>query len=202
MSLYTAWQARSAGPSGPDIEVSMLRVMVAGTVTAYLAWFYGRHGGPWTPQEERVMWGLAAWLLVAAGLLALNWVLPKPAVWRRALGILLDVVMVTTALYIQDARGFAVAPIYLFVIFSSGFRFGRAYLFLAQVLSIAGWMIFAGYASWWDYRPDVAGDWLIALVVLPLYVSVCFGRFDAARVAAEQALKECVDTRRVGVEAH
>lgn len=185
MSLLAAWQARYAGPSRSDLDVSGLRVVLAITTMTYLAWFYSRHGGPLTAAQARVMWGVAAWLVVAISLLAIAWVLPKPQTWRRALGILVDVVVVTAALYLQDARGFMLAPLYLFLIFSSGFHFGRGYLLLAQGLSIVGWVVFATYASWWDYRPDVAAGWLMALLVLPIYVSVCVGRITAARAVAD-----------------
>jgi hypothetical protein len=49
---------------------------------------------------------------------------------------------------------------------------------------------------WWQHEPGVFLGWMFAMIVLPFYVSVLVVRINAARVKAEEALKECIERER------
>jgi hypothetical protein len=60
---------------------------------------------------------------------------------RRIFGIVADNAVNAAFLLLYGEAGAYVFGIYLFVTFSNGFRYGRQYLRISQVLSIAGFLI-------------------------------------------------------------
>jgi two-component system sensor histidine kinase RpfC len=198
MSLKAAWQARISAPSRPELEQAILRITVLSIVTLYVLWFVNRHAPPWLEDQKILVAGLAGWLVLAMGIFAAVWTWPAANGPRRFLGMLADVGAITFGLFLAGSLGAFLVSLYLLIIFGNGFRYGRAYLHVCQFLCLTGLVLVVSMVPWWQYEREVAAGWMISIVVLPLYVAVLAGRIDAARVKAEEALKECVERERRG----
>lgn len=193
MSLVSAGKARSGDASRNELEASALRVAIAVVVIAYVSWYFSRRMPSWTEADRVVMSFLVAWALVAVGFFAVTWIWPAPNACRRVLGIVLDVGTLTAALYHLGAFGSVVVSAYLFIIFINGFRFGRRYLHIAQFASVVGLLLLVGYVPWWNANHFVYFGWFMTLIIIPTYVGLMAERLDAARVKAEEALKELIE---------
>jgi len=110
-----AGRTRTSEVSRTELEHCILRVVIAGLVTLWLAFVVSRRASGWT-ETDKVAWSyLAAWLALAVGLLATTWIWPAPNTWRRALGVILDVGLVSVALHFMGSPGAAIVwrlPLY------------------------------------------------------------------------------------------
>jgi two-component system sensor histidine kinase RpfC len=167
-------------------EQALLRIAIVGLFLAYMAGF---HGWPsdWSPHDRRVVAILAAFLLTAIGIFAAICVSPQPHVVRRLTGMAADCAGCTWYMWVAGDYGFFVIGVYLFITFGNGFRYGLRYLFGCQALCLAGLISNLLFASYWHQRQVPGIGLLIALVVLPLYVSTLLKRIQEARARAEEA---------------
>jgi two-component system sensor histidine kinase RpfC len=189
MSLRTSLKARIAAPSGPELEQAILRIVILSIVTLYVAWFVSH-------PETILVGGLAGWLVLALVIFAVVWISPSANRARLVLGMLADVGAVTFGLLLAGRGGATLVGVYFFLIFGNGFRYGRAYLHTCQFLCLAGFGLVVSMVPWWQSEWSVVVGWMISLIVLPSYVGLLADRIDAARVKAEEALKECVERGR------
>jgi hypothetical protein len=206
VNLRALLKARISASLGPELEQAILRIALLSMVTLYAAWVVGRlHHGvpsfgaesiPWTEDETILVGGLAGWLVLALGIFAVVLVSPAANRARRVLGMLVDVGAITFGLLFAGKGGAGLVGIYFFLIFSNAFRFGRAYLHMSQSLCLAGFGLVVSIVPWWQHEVEVVVGWMFLMIILPLYVWVLTDRIKAARVKAEEALKECVERER------
>ena len=78
-------------------------------------------------------------------------------------------------------------PIYLWVIFGNGFRFGLNTSSSRPLVSVAGFSIVMATAEYWRAHLHLAGGLLAGLIVLPLYAATLIRKLSAARQQAEEA---------------
>jgi two-component system, sensor histidine kinase RpfC len=146
--------------------------------------------------DKMLRQGLTAWLILAIAILATIWIWPTTNITRRLLGMLADVGAITFGLFLAGESGAVFVGAYLFIIFGEGFRYGRAYLFACQFLSLTGFMLVVVGVPWWQGEMAVAEGWIVSMIVLPFYVATLAERMNVARVKAEAALRECVQRER------
>jgi two-component system sensor histidine kinase RpfC len=179
-------------PMSAEQEQAVVRITIGGMALAYVALLFlrDRYGGNPTA------------FLVAAGYLAfaiLVYVATRrrsaASVPHRMMGATVDITIFTYLLSATGDRGAVFVGAYLFIIFGNGFRFGRSYLHTCQVLSIAGFMLVLARVPWWHNNTFAGLGWLIALIVLPFYVSAFAERMREAHLKTGQALKECLQGR-------
>src|SRR6185437_12432434 len=103
------------------------------------------------------------------------------------ISMLADCVGCTWYMWVAGDYGFFVIGVYLFITFGNGFRYGRRYLFGCQALCLAGLVAVLLLVPYWQQRRIAGIGLLIALVVLPLYVSTLLKRIQEARARAEEA---------------
>ena len=72
-----------------------------------------------------------------------------------------------TSLYLLDAAGTALFPLYLWVIVGNGLRFGQRYLYLAAGLAVASLVTVMATSAWWQAHPYLGAGLLMGLVALP-----------------------------------
>ncbi|HSK40351.1 MAG TPA: ATP-binding protein [Arenibaculum sp.] len=124
---------------------------------------------------------VAAWLLLAD-------VLRRPGgPWRRNLGALLDVISLSAFLHLGGALTAAWYPVYLWVTFGNGFRYGVVPLALSALLSVAGFVIVVLTTPFWLATPLLSGGLALALGLLPAYVSTLLRSLTQAKAQAEAA---------------
>jgi two-component system sensor histidine kinase RpfC len=110
--------------------------------------------------------------------------------------MLADAGTITFGLFFADESGVVFVWAYLFIIFGNGFRYGRAYLLICQALCLTGFLLVAVMVPWWQHERGVVLGWMLSMIVLPVYVSALGMRINAARMKAEEALRECIERER------
>ena len=167
-------------------EQAILRIVIVGLVLAYMALF---HGAPssWPTEQAEIVYILGAFFGVAISIFVAICIDPKVNVGRRLIGMAADVAGCTWYMWVAGEYGFFVIGILLFITFGNGFRYGTRYLFGCQALCIGGLVSVIAFVPFWQQRQIAGIGLLIALVVLPLYVSTLLKRIHEARARAEEA---------------
>ncbi|HVF63425.1 MAG TPA: ATP-binding protein [Casimicrobiaceae bacterium] len=106
---------------------------------------------------------------------------------RRILGIIADNVVNTAFMLVMDEGGAVVFGVYLFVAFGNGFRYGRFYLHLSQVLAVIGFGVVLVVSDFWSSNLAAGFGVLIAMIILPFYVGVLAERITEAKRKADEA---------------
>jgi two-component system sensor histidine kinase RpfC len=141
----------------------------------------------------RALWFMVGFILFAATIVL--WILsvPRPSPLRRMLGIVADNAAVTYAMLAMGDSGAVFFGVYLFVAFGNAFRYGRAYVYLSQLLALVGFGLVLSVSDSWQKHLSVGMGLLIMLLILPLYVGLLADRMRAVHLRTEQALKECLE---------
>lgn len=112
---------------------------------------------------------------------------PGVSILRRLAGIVLDLGILSGGLLTGGVYVAALYPLYLWVIFGNGFRFGIAYLGVAAGLSILAFGTIIHVSPYWQANYPLALGLLAGLVVLPGYAAMLIRKLSLARDQAEQA---------------
>ena len=172
--------------ANPELEQAFLRLTILGFVLAYVVSIRSR------VDVTSVVY-LAGIFLLAVGIFAAICVWPATNATRRMLGIVADAGTITFGLLVAGNEGVTFVWAYPFVIVGNGFRYGRIYLHVSQVLCVVGFLTVLAVAPWWQNNALTGVGWLIAMMLLPFYVSAFSERLKVARRQAERALKECLE---------
>ncbi|HMC12920.1 MAG TPA: ATP-binding protein, partial [Gallionellaceae bacterium] len=122
------------------------------------------------------------------------------SVVRRLAGAWVDTGVITLFMMFTGEIGIILVGGYLWVIFGNGFRFGKKYLFHAQLLSIAGFVIATQVSPYWEVHETIIYSVLLMLLALPVYVSALIGRIETAKQRADEA--NAAKTRFVANMSH
>src|SRR5439155_20109307 len=202
-SLTQRWLNRDrlkaviAAAPRPELEQAVLRVGIVGIILAFLFWYVLRDGRI-ESAEYQVLTVTSVFL--AFGVLLTLRILAAPfvSVPRRFIGMIADNVVATYFLSQMGEGGAIILFVYLFLTFGNGFRFGRLYLHACQLMGLIGFSVVFVVSPFWSRHFWSWLGFLITLIILPFYVGLLAERINAARVRAEQALKECVERERRG----
>ena len=93
----------------------------------------------------------------------------------------------TFYVWLAGDHGVSMIAVYLFVTFGNGFRYGRRYLFGCQALCLTGFIAALLFVPYWQSIAPRGIGLLVALVILPLYVSMLLKRIEETRTRAEEA---------------
>ena len=186
MGVLTTLRNRLAGRVDSEHEQALLRIVIVGLFLGYMALF---HGSPseWRSRDLEIVLILSGFFALAVAIFVAICIFPANNVPRRLIGMLADSGGATWYVCVAGDYAFFVIGVYLFITFGNGFRYGRRYLFGCQVLCLAGLSAALGFAPYWQDRRIAGIGLLIALVVLPLYVSTLLKRIQEARARAEEA---------------
>ncbi len=187
-----------------ELEQAKIRIFVGLVILIYLVY---RNSAVFFSGEQRiahveVVAFLIDFIFLSVSVLHLFAILGDyfTAKARRIFGALLD--QGTTTIFMLQAgeAGFMVIGIYLWVAFGNGFRFGKPYLYFAQVLSIIGFTITTNINPYWfEHKPIVFSIFLM-LIALPIYVATLINRLNEAKKYAERASE--LKTQFVAVMSH
>ena len=131
-------------------------------------------------------WAVAIAFTITIALFVALMIWPGVSVTRRIIGLVHDVVAISTAMFLGEGGAAAVAAIYLWVTLGNGFRYGTAYLYGCAVLSIAGFGTVYLYSDYWHEQTMLSINILILLAVIPPYV----GRLLTSLHKAKAQLKQ------------
>jgi two-component system sensor histidine kinase RpfC len=172
--------ARLRGRPDSEHEMSFNRLAIALVIIGYLALT-----GPEAAGEALRAMGLYACLALGVFL----HILARPGVCarRRAFALLLDSGFLSWQLHIGDEATSLFFPIYLWVVFGNGFRFGVGWLLAAMAAALAGFGAVVLTTPFWRGQIHLSAGLWIGLLILPLYAGTLIRKLEHARRQAEQA---------------
>src|SRR6202158_3517768 len=170
-------------------EQAIIRIVIVALVLAYMGATYPPNEAAAGPGQGELLLlqGLAAALLLALALFVAICVWPASNVPRRVVGMVADAGAATFCMFLAGESGVSMVGVYLFITFGNGFRYGRAYLFACQTLCLVGYCGVLLLAPYWLTHRVAGWCLMLALVVLPLYVSTLLKRIQESRARAEEA---------------
>jgi two-component system sensor histidine kinase RpfC len=192
-ALLPSWQKSQAESERekkrPELEQALIRVVIAFIVMVYLFWYAFRSSlAPALTIAEHQVLAVSIGFFLFSGALALQ-ILRKggTSIPRRYLAMVADNVVTTYCLMNMGEGGAVVIGVYLFITFGNGFRYGRVYLHVCQVMGIAGFSLVLAFSNFWSQHIAIGVGFLIGLVVLPFYVGVLAERIEKAKRRADDA---------------
>jgi len=191
-SLTQRWLSRDrlkaviAAAPRPELEQAVLRVGIVGIILAFLFWYVLRDGRIESAEYEVLA---VTSVFLAFGVLLTLWILAAPhvSVPRRFIGMIADNVVATYFLSQMGEGGAVILFVYLFITFGNGFRFGRFYLHVCQLMGLLGFSVVFVVSPLWSQHFWIWLGYLIALIVLPFYVGILSERLKEERKRADEA---------------
>jgi two-component system sensor histidine kinase RpfC len=187
----TAWHgaratvARFTTRSDSEHEQAILRIVLVAIILCYL--FAVSVFGSGHTELPRAMAIMAVGLVVSWMIFVDIWHRPKRSVPRRILANHADLVILTLVLHVSPATMAPCYLIYLWVTFGNGFRYGVPFLVVSALISVVGFGLVIATTPFWQNQLPLALGLLIALAVLPAYVSTLLKRLRQAINEAEAA---------------
>jgi two-component system sensor histidine kinase RpfC len=178
---------RLAGRADSEHEQAIIRVIIVGLLFALFSWLAGRAEPP--PATDYAAGRLAAaiYLVVAVGIVAAIVARPGVSPPRRFFAMLGDFTTMSLLLHFGDEAAAAIYPIYLWIAFGYGFRYGLRYLAVAIALAFIGFLAVVLTTPFWLTEWPLACGLLCALVVLPGYTASLIRKLTEAKSQAEAA---------------
>lgn len=171
----------------PDSEHEMVvnRVVISALILLYLVG--AAMLGSDVPREAVVLTTL--FFGISFAFLAHMLFQPGVSVPRRVIAMFSDLGFLSWGIHAGDEALSLLYPIYLWIVFGNGFRFGLKYLFGAMVVAVAGFSAVVATTEYWAHHPKLAYGLIGGLVILPLYAATLIKKLQAAKNEAEQANK-------------
>ncbi len=131
--------------------------------------------------------GCAVYLLVS--LLLLIWIIVSPEInpARRMIGVVGDMVAISSALYLGNEYAAILLAVYLWVITGNGFRYGIRYMLVATLLAGGGFIAVVLLSPFWQQHPWFSSAILLTMIVVPLYMATLIKKLHHAIALAEEA---------------
>lgn len=108
---------------------------------------------------------------------------------RRITALLLDMFVLSMGMHLGDSAFALGYPIYLWIIFGNGFRFGVSYLAMSAAVAVVGFACVIATTPIWLRDIDLAVGLIAGLVFLPAYVAALIRKLSEAKRQAEEASK-------------
>jgi two-component system sensor histidine kinase RpfC len=182
---FTAIARRLKARSDSEHEQAIIRALI---VLALLVFLVGR--GSIHHVAEPLPLGLyltGGYLVVSLIYLVLiiGWPQPSPA--RRVIAMISDMGMTSLFLHFGDESAAPFYPIYLWVSFGNGFRYGVPYLAASVAFAFVGFLGVVLTTPFWRYEWPLSIGLLTAIVVLPGYAANLIRKLTEAKAQAEAA---------------
>ena len=149
-----------------DLGQALIRFFLSLGVLCYTGWYDSQPGS-----DPLMFPGSIGFFLFAAINLMSFWLFEVPVLLRRAISISVDIGIVTFAAAVFGEAATPFVGGYLWVTIANGLRFGQGYLYVAGVLSIAGFIFVLLNSSYWQEQTTMGLGILIWMILLPLYFS-------------------------------
>ncbi len=171
----------------PDGEHEMVvnRVVISALILLYLAG--AAMFGVVIPREAVILTTL--FFGISFAFLAHMLYQPGVSVPRRVVAMFSDLGFLSWGIHAGDEALSLLYPIFLWIIFGNGFRFGLKYLFGSMLVAVAGFSAVVATTEYWAHHPKLAYGLIGGLVILPLYAATLIKKLQAAKNEAEQANK-------------
>jgi two-component system sensor histidine kinase RpfC len=171
----------------PDQEHQMVRNRLA--ISTLLMIYLAISGILHTMEVRQAVIADAVYGLISLGFLIHMIAVPGICHPRRVVGMCVDIGALTYCLYVGGSTTAILYPIYLWIIFGNGFRFGLRYLFASMALSLVGFSVLLIGSDYWRSTGHLGIGLLAGLLVLPAYASTLIRSLSHAKQQAEEASK-------------
>ena len=142
----------------------------------------------WTATQIRMpMLAMNFGMVVSWAFLIHLLIRPGRSVVRRLLAMQADVWILTWVLCTGNETTAVWYPIYLWVTFGNGFRYGNRYLLTSAAISLLGFSVVVAVSSFWSQHLYISSGLIAALMVLPGYVATLIRKLTEAKRQAEEA---------------
>ncbi|MEZ5666640.1 MAG: ATP-binding protein [Alphaproteobacteria bacterium] len=172
----------------PDSEHEQAIVRL---VLVFVLWAYLSVIGNLTPFEHGsyllTMIVAGVYLALSVVYLALIWIRPQPSPLRRLAAMVTDMTTLGLVIHFSGTSGAALYPIYLWITFGNGFRYGNRYLAASALGSLVSFALVFAFTDFWLERPYLSGGLMLGLLVLPAYVASLIRKLTEAKAQAEAA---------------
>ncbi len=167
---------------GPDreYEMSFNRLAFLLLISGYTFWF-----NPSVAREALV--SAAVFALVSVGIAFHILVRPQQKRIRRVVAIVSDLVTASIQLHYGGEAAAVLFPLYLWITFGNGFRFGVWYLYVATAVSVTCFGVVVATTPLWRDGIYLSLGLLLSLTILPLYTSSLIRGLSRAKAQAEAA---------------
>lgn len=175
--------SRLRGRPDTEHEMSFNRLVFATVITSYLLISGAQPAGA----------AVLGMVVFAVGAIAiLLHILARPAVNapRRIVALAWDIGFAAYEMHVGGEQTAVLYPVFLWVIFGNGFRFGILYLRVAMLMSLGGYAAVVVTTPFWYRLPALAAGLMIGLLILPLYAGVLIRKLSTAKEQAEAANRE------------
>lgn len=117
------------------------------------------------------------------------WIVAQPGVsrLRRLVAMVTDQTTLSVLLYLGGPWGGALYPIYLWITFGNGFRYGNVYLAASAGYSFCAFSVAAWLNPFWHSHIALTVGLALGLVMLPSYVATLIRKLTEAKRTAEAA---------------
>ncbi|MGD9384919.1 MAG: ATP-binding protein [Thioalkalispiraceae bacterium] len=183
-NLVTALWGRMKKSPGQEHEQAIIRLVIGFSVFLYIFFTHLDNLDVLLRVEIEIM------LYTAAGLCIFIWIALQPQQnrLRYILSNVVDITGLSYAILIGGELGAALYPLYLWITFGNGFRFGKLHLFISAVLSWVGFATVYMLSPYWPDHKVMYLGLFGGLILLPAYVSTLLNRLkdaiDAAQIAS------------------
>jgi two-component system, sensor histidine kinase RpfC len=179
LTILKNWYKKTSSHCDPlELEQAVIRIAVGLVVLGLVVFNYLNNS---LNNQELVAFKIV-FIFEVLSLLLLTATLKnilKP-VHRRLAGAWLDMGTATIFMSLTSDIGVMLVVVYLWTIFGNGFRYGKKYLYHAQLLGIVGFIIVTNLSPYWKVHQTIGYSLIAMLIVLPLYVAKLIGRLHEA----------------------
>ena len=112
---------------------------------------------------------------------------PHRSIVRRHLALLLDITTLSLELHVGGEVTSVLVPLYLWIVFGNGFRFGIEALLTATVTVLLGFVAVIVTTPFWLDHLYLSLGLLTGMLVLPLYTGTLIRKLSHAKLQAEEA---------------
>jgi two-component system sensor histidine kinase RpfC len=184
--LHALWRfvvGRLRGRPDGEHEMVINRLVIGPLILIYLI----SANSLANPDVRQAFIATSLFTLAAIGFFVHMLCRPGVSVGRRIVAMLVDLGALSYGIHAGDEATSLLYPIYLWIIFGNGFRFGIPYLGAAGVVAVAGFTTVVLTTEYWSEHGRLAFGLIAALVVLPLYAATLIRKLSRAKQQAEEA---------------
>jgi two-component system sensor histidine kinase RpfC len=168
-------------------EQAFVRLVIGIVVFLYFSLFPFDSDAEGSSRQVDYIWVMVGFTLASIALLIHIAYFPQISPKRRFVAIVLDIGTVTYFFFYADEYALPLYFLYLWIIFGYGFRFGRRYLLLTLVLSLAGFGAAIFTLRYWLENQFLGSGLWVGMLLVSLYVNTLVGRLTTALSHAEAA---------------
>jgi two-component system sensor histidine kinase RpfC len=167
-------------------EQAIVRVVIVGILAVYFLALSSL--GDFADQDylKGLYWALGYFVLSCCYVaLIVAW--PHVSPPRRLTAMITDFATLTALMHWGGEAGTPLYPIYLWITFGNGFRYGNRYLAASAIVSTIGMLVVVTSTDYWRDSPHLAFGLIAGLIVLPGYVASLIRKLTEAKAQAEAA---------------